>query len=662
MCGIHGLVVGPYSDVSLETLRQAMDLQFKLSDSRGKEASGWAIRNAEKMTVHRQPIRGSKLVRSPEHLKSFSEAMGSNGNGASKTLQAPLAMIGHSRLVTNGSQLIDRNNQPIARDGIVAVHNGIIVNDQALWEELPAYQPNGDVDTEVLACLIHRFKQETGSVVQAVQEAYRRIEGSASVAVLLEDSHQLILATNTGSLYLGRPRNGGGLVFASERYILDQLMKSRAAQRFVGDCDIVHVLPGQGYVVDLLECELQAFELSEAVQDRDVSSTARALAAKSFATLADTRPAPRVPELRRCTQCVLPETFPFLKFDDEGVCSFCRNHKPMMNHRPDDLAQQVAPYRNTDGDPDCIVAFSGGRDSSYCIHYLKRELGLHPIAFTYDWGMVNDLARRNQARICGKLGIEHIIISADIRRKRANIRRNVETWLKRPRLGMVPLFMAGDKQFFYYANKLRKQSRTKLMIFAVNPLEKTGFKSGFCGVSEAQGAMYFNFTIAKKLRISLYYLGQYLANPGYFNRSLSDTAWAFFSSFIIPHDYLMFYDYIRWEEKQIDDMLKQEYDWEIAEDTGTTWRIGDGTAAFYNYIYYTVAGFTENDTFRSNQIREGMMTRSDALARIESENQPRWDSMKWYSEAIGFDLDRAIGIINKMPKLYEGLDVSARRS
>ena len=34
-----------------------------------------------------------------------------------------------------------------------------------------------------------------------------------------------------------------------------------------------------------------------------------------------------------------------------------------------------------------------------------------------------------------------------------------------------------------------------------------------------------------------------------------------------------------------------------------------GTAAFYNYIYYTLAGVSEHDTFRSNQIKEGQITR-----------------------------------------------------
>ncbi len=85
---------------------------------------------------------------------------------------------------------------------------------------------------------------------------------------------------------------------------------------------------------------------------------------------------------------------------------------------------------------------------------------MHPITFTYDWGMVNDLARRNQARVVGKLGIEHIVISADIRTKRANIRKNLKAWLKRPDLGMVPILMAGDKQFYYYFHKVRNKQES----------------------------------------------------------------------------------------------------------------------------------------------------------------------------------------------------------
>jgi hypothetical protein len=73
---------------------------------------------------------------------------------------------------------------------------------------------------------------------------------------------------------------------------------------------------------------------------------------------------------------------------------------------------------------------------------------------------------------------------------------------------------------------------------------------------------------------------------------------------------------------------------------------------FYNYIYFTVAGFSENETFRSNQIREGMITREDAMKKIVEENRPRYESIKWYLEIIGLDFKPVIERINSIPKLY----------
>jgi hypothetical protein len=66
-----------------------------------------------------------------------------------------------------------------------------------------------------------------------------------------------------------------------------------------------------------------------------------------------------------------------------------------------------------------------------------------------------------------------------------------------------------------------------------------------------------------------------------------------------------------------------------------------------------VAGFTENDTFRSNQIREGELTRAEALERADLENQPRWDSIQWYCRTIGIDFKNTISLIIKIPALYK---------
>ncbi|MDP7252821.1 MAG: hypothetical protein QGF00_24670, partial [Planctomycetota bacterium] len=103
-------------------------------------------------------------------------------------------------------------------------------------------------------------------------------------------------------------------------------------------------------------------------------------------------------------------------------CSYCRNHRQIEAKGHEALAQAVAPYRSQTGEPDCIVNLSGGRDSCYGLHYVRDVLGLTPLAFTYDWGMVADLARRNISRLCSKLGVEHILLSADIVRKRENVR------------------------------------------------------------------------------------------------------------------------------------------------------------------------------------------------------------------------------------------------
>jgi len=46
-------------------------------------------------------------------------------------------------------------------------------------------------------------------------------------------------------------------------------------------------------------------------------------------------------------------------------------------------------------------------------------------------------------------------------------------------------------------------------------------------------------------------------------------------------DYYSLFDYYQWNEKEIEELILSEYDWEKAIDTKSTWHIGDGTASFY---------------------------------------------------------------------------------
>jgi asparagine synthetase B (glutamine-hydrolysing) len=679
MCGILGVIARGGAPYDRATLQAALEILATCAQSRGKDSSGVTIRDesAGSLSVFKGDVPLGVLYHSGPVRSRINDALAAYGNGHRQSLQ----VMGHSRLVTNGSQLEFGNNQPVVKDGIVGIHNGIVVNDHDLWIRHGALHRNNEIDTEVLLALIRKNLSSGHSLPAAVALTDAEIKGTFSVALLFDDLAVLALATNNGSLYALTDQRDI-LFFASEQFPLKLVLK-RLPIEARRDLEIRHLSSRTGLVLSLDSFAIEWFDFShaeEAAVSRKVPSGRRlVIEEKSIANGANRRAlvrdvaqiarAPeahqeerllefnqeRVGSLRRCAKCVLPETFPFIQYDEQGVCNYCRHYR--LKNQPKPLAELLdllRPYRRADGAPDCIVPFSGGRDSTFALHTIRTELGLNPIAFTYDWGMVTDLGRRNIARVCGKLGVENIIVAANIHRKRRNIRKNIEAWLRKPHLGMVPLFMAGDKYFYYYVEQVKRHTGIALNIWGINPLENTDFKVGFMGVPPDPGKKrIYSLSLARQLRLFRGAAAALASNPAYLNSSVWDTLGGFVSRSIMPHrDYFHLYDYVHWDERTIDSLLLDEYEWESAIDTGTTWRIGDGTAAFYNYIYYNVAGFSEHDTFRSNQIREGAITRDQALARLAEENRPRYATIKWYTDVVGVDYAYAIRTINAIPKLY----------
>jgi glucosamine--fructose-6-phosphate aminotransferase (isomerizing) len=661
-----------------------MDCLFRLSESRGKEASGVAARIGESIYVFKSPIPSSKLIKTKEYSNIFDVL---TNNGGYKDLKIPFAVVGHSRLATNGPSELNINNQPVVKDGAVGIHNGIIVNDAEIWKSFPVLKRKFDVDTEVFLSLLEMFRKKDISLVRAVKKTFQYIQGSASVSVLFDDISYVLFATNTGSLYTCRSNDGKLFMFSSEKYILRQLIKTKFMRMLFDENMISQVRPGTGCLVNILDLDEQIkFNLNGNMSD-DIHTTftigpkvhiielypmdgITALLTNDKYTLKDDvkkammktweRLYSRELNLRRCTKCLLPETMPYISFNEDGVCNFCTEHE-RKSYTPKGekaLKKVLAKYKSRSGKPDCVVGFSGGRDSSFGLDYIKNHLKMNPITFIYDWGMVTDLARRNQARVCGKLGIEQIVVSADIKKKREYIRKNLEAWLKRPDLGMVPMLMAGDKQFYHYFHEIRKQNGIKLFIFCGgNPAEECAgdFRYGFCDIDINRKEALKRVTgisIINKLKLLFYYFKQYVSNPGYINNSILDTLSAYYSTYILRDDYLYLYHYIDWNEEKVLSTIREKFDWEREADTKATWRIDDGTAAFYNYIYLAIAGFTEFDTFRSHQIREGKLTREEALKLVKEENKPRFKSIEWYAQTIDVDVNSAITIINSTPKRY----------
>lgn len=659
MCGIFGITTSATTTLEPEQVKRIFTNLLLLSESRGKEAAGLAAHVGEAIHSYKTPTRAREMIKQAEYQLLTTELFDLE--------RKSLSIIGHSRLETNGSHLLNKNNQPVATQNIIGVHNGICVNYQKLWKKVNSLKPQTDLDTEAMFAFLDEQADRKKSITSALKALFAEIAGSATIAAYHRRLPQLILATNTGSLFFIHLKNNY-FIFSSERYILTQICEKEHLN--VGL--IEQLRPGHGGTVDLKKISLEVFNLqsgrtskartasqfqspvelyAHAPLDAEEKKGSCPTRHNALSALRQHRPERRaVADLRRCTKCILPETMPLISFDEEGVCNYCRNHKPISHLGKEELMKLVAPFRRQDGQPDCIVAFSGGRDSSYGLHLVKKELGLHPIAYTYDWGMITDLGRRNQARMVGALGVEHIIVSADIKRKRDNIRKNVLAWLKKPDLGMVPLFMAGDKQAEFYAEELKRKTGIKLVFYCRgNELENEEFKWGHCGITNGspQGVLH-NLSVGGKLQLARYYGTQFLLNPSYLNSSLWDTAFAYCVAYLMPLEFVYLWHYLPWEEKKIVSTLKREYDWET--ETDVSWRIDDGSVAFYNYIFYKMQGFTENDTFRSNQVREGIITRQKALELATTENQPRYDSLKWYFDTLDLDGEEVLSTIDRVAR------------
>lgn len=603
MCGIFGVIA------SSPVREDELNVLVTHAQQRGRDSSGLVTFVNKAYQIYRADYPITRLLKEVRPKASH-------------------LVLGHSRLITNGLG----DNQPVVRDGVAVLHNGIVVNDEAIWPQIGKARTL-QVDTEVIAGIAAAYLESGRELAQLPAHILGLCRGVVACALILPKLGKLCLFSNNGSLYVGR--KNGATLFASERYPLTVI----GCEEILQARDAVFV-------------DIPVFQAILEISDRSERET-DLIPALSLSGAEEKLLEYRRYEGRRCSKCLLTETMPFIKFDAEGVCNYCRNYKPRNKPRPkEELFKLVEPYRRAHGD-DCLVPFSGGRDSCYGLHLIVKELKMKPITYTYDWGMVTDLGRRNISRMSAELGVENIIVADDIALKRQNIAKNLSAWLKSPHLGMLSVLTAGDKHFFRHIETVKKQTGIGLNLWGVNPLEVTHFKAGFLGVPpDFEEERVYSHGAMKQLRYQYLRFKAMLASPGYFNSSLWDTlSGEYYRSFAEKTDYFHIFDYWRWDENQINETL-DTYEWERAPDTTTTWRIGDGTAAFYNYVYYTVAGFTEHDTFRSNQIREGDLMREEALELVMEENAPRYPNIKWYLDVLGMDFKEVISVVNAIPKLY----------
>lgn len=610
MCGIFGYF-------NLNDSQVFYDLG-KYSETRGKEASGYMRIDKNNSDILKFPL-------------PFSDSSVKNHILKDKSQKNKKTFIGHTRLKTHGDERLEANNQPVLSKNTFVVHNGIIVNYKDLIKEFNL-KTESDLDSEVIPQLINFFLENNDFSI-SLKSTIEHLGGEVSISGYNSDTQKYFLFTNTGSIYY-LINNGKIVFFSSEEWICRKIQDN---YKISGE--LKKLEPNTGIILnsnfDIEEIfEQQCFGVEKNPIYLDVIIN-------NFKNKKIIEPV-----LNRCSNCVLPDTVPFIEFDKKGICNFCNEHETHKRGDVTDVMNKLKEEKNI------VVGFSGGRDSSYGLSYLKDRLNSNFVAVSYDWGMVTDLARRNQARVVGKLGVEHVWVSADIAKKRNNIKKNFLAWLSKPHLGMVPILMAGDKEWQKQLLKAAENKGTEYIVQFQSPFEHTYFKYGFAGIKPIFSSTNETPSIIKKykflLQLLFFYLYNFIKNPKYLNSTIFDSIKGFFIFYLKRGKIISLFEYIEYIEKDVNNYLEKNFMWECDPSTPTTWRIGDGTAPVYNYIYWIYAGFTENDFYRSNQIREGQISRQQALEMVIIENQPRFDEIKNYCELIDVDYDFVMDSLKKI--------------
>lgn len=113
-----------------------------------------------------------------------------------------------------------------------------------------------------------------------------------------------------------------------------------------------------------------------------------------------------------CSRCVLPDTFPGISFDQDGVCSYCRNSPVHDDEARNSMLakfEDLVESSRSKGPFDVILAYSGGKDSTHTLSLLRERFGMNVLAFVFDNGFMSEQAMKNITHTTATLGASSFI-------------------------------------------------------------------------------------------------------------------------------------------------------------------------------------------------------------------------------------------------------------
>lgn len=228
MCGIIGYYCA--NKKYIPQAKKALSNLLVTSVERGDDATGVAfVEKAYKKNVlfcMKQPVPAHEFIELKEYTKLMNE-------------MNPMIAIGHTRAKTQGDEKNNVNNHPIVtKSGLAIVHNGMIHNDNYLFQE-HKLDRDGEVDSEIIVKLIDKYRKDKKNMIESIQSMAQDVSGSMAVALIdRSDPNSLYLFAWKNPIVLCYQKSTGIVFFASTRAILeDSLMKVSLLRQIFLDID-----------------------------------------------------------------------------------------------------------------------------------------------------------------------------------------------------------------------------------------------------------------------------------------------------------------------------------------------------------------------------------------------------------------------------------------
>jgi len=369
--------------------------------------------------------------------------------------------------------------------------------------------------------------------------------------------------------------------------------------------------------------------------------------------------------MKVCTNCVMPHTAESLAFDEQGKCSVCaqiefKQANIDWKKRRQDLDKLVDEYRGK-YDYDCIVPFSGGKDSTYTLWYLVRQLKLKPLVVRFDHGFLRPNLQDCAEKTFRRLGCDvmHFTPNWQIVRKlmfEALVRRGDFCWHCHTGIFSYPMWIAlkfntplvfwgepdGEYSSFYSYDEIQEADERRFNRFinlGINAEDMLGMLDNSISdyPVEARDLKPYTYPPAKEIRkagIRSVFLGTYIS----------------------------------WDVREHVAVIKKELDWKEDHVEGIPPNYGYEKIECYmqgvrDYIKYLKRGFGRTAHLASIDIRNNRLMREEGVRLVNEYDGKRPAALDLFLKILGISEQRFMEIVaqhvvapHKMPKL-EDIDV-----